>query len=217
MALSEDASAAFVAGSGVWEFAAGDSGWLQQGGSIGETHVATSVAVSGDGGTVAIGAPLENDRAGEVRLHTRRGDGWTEIARLHGDVAGGWLGSTLALTSDARTLVAGGLAGAVPFSRAGAGWDRGKTVADPGGEGSSSGTFPTGIAISADGNTLALGDTDGQHLSGVILTREEDQWVRVSMIQPRGDLDRVGDIALAASGETAVVDGTVLTTGEVGP
>ena len=133
-----------------------------------------SVAVSGDGLTIAVTAPSEdsgnNDpadnsatNAGAAYVFVRTGATWTQQAFLKqpAPLADVYFGSSLALSHDGSTLAVGGIgtnssAGVVEvFTRSGTTWTHQATVAatvhDP------SDIFGTSIGLSADGSSLAVG------------------------------------------------------------
>jgi hypothetical protein len=84
-------------------------------------HIGNAIAVSGDGRTVAVGAPHESSAArgingsqddnslynsGAVYVYVRRGDAWTQQAYIKASNAGGsdMFGLSLALSRDGNTL-----------------------------------------------------------------------------------------------------------------
>ena len=223
VALSADGATAFVAGSGVWAFSRDGEAWRQQGQGFatsdgGSAASLSQVAVSADGATVVAGAPLENDMAGTARVFGRDGDAWRQQSRLPGAEPSSRFGSTVAISGDGQTVVVGELSRARPFTRDGDGWAAGDPIERPHPDPASTGAFPTGIAISEDGGTVALGDSDGQHLSAWVLRDQGDGWRPIAdEVTPGGPLERVGDVAVSADSETVVVDGQAYETAEVAP
>jgi hypothetical protein len=86
-------------------------------------HIGNALAISGDGNTVAVGAPHESSAArgingdqndnsrynsGAVYVYVRRGESWTQQAYIKASNAGGsdLFGLSLALSGDGNTLVA---------------------------------------------------------------------------------------------------------------
>lgn len=129
-----------------------------------------SVAISGDGNTIAVGAsgedsnttgvnPVTNDlgtNTGAVYVFVRSGSAsWTQQAMLKAsDGTATSFGTALALSYDGNTLVSAstGLNKAYIFTRAGNTWTQQSTVAGFTGD-----SFGSALALSDDGNTLAVG------------------------------------------------------------
>ena len=91
------------------------SSWNQVGdailGSADSDHSGYSVALSGDGKTVAIGAKDyddgANDNAGEVRVYHNENGIWTLVTTHTGSAGSDEFGVSVALSDDGRTLAAG--------------------------------------------------------------------------------------------------------------
>jgi hypothetical protein len=171
-------------------------------GGVQQGHTGRGVALSGDGNTLAVGAPHEgsgakgvngNQRdnsvfeAGAVYVYARAGNGWTQQAYLKASnpQMSAAFGHYVALSDDGNTLAvsaywessnAKGIdgnqrdesipqAGAVyVFTRQGAAWSQQAYVkASNTGEAGTADTFGEGdqfgfsLALSGDGNTLAVG------------------------------------------------------------
>ncbi len=147
----------------------------------------SSVALSGDGSTLAVGAIGEDNSAAEsgaVYVYTRSGTTWTQQANVKASNAGALdlFGFSVALSSDGNTLAvgapgeaSGGIeadnsapsAGAVyVYLRSGTTWTQEAYV-----KASNPGTgdqFGFAVALSDNGNTLAVGATgEGSALTGV--------------------------------------------------
>ena len=87
----------------------------------------TSVAISGDGNTVAVGAPGANSNAGSVQIFVRgTGDTWSRQTRLTGSNtgSGAMFGSAVSLSTNGNRLVVGspGNNCAIIFTRTGTAW-----------------------------------------------------------------------------------------------
>lgn len=186
----------------VYVFVKNSSGW-QQHAYIKASTVAQydlfgmAVALSGDGNTLAIGAPTLNTASTEaVQVFARSGGTWRETALLTASNGGSGdrFGSALALSADGRTLAVGatgedssgagtaasGLdnderdSGAVYiFSRAPSGSSWSQTAFIKGSRSDRADLFGTSVALSADGSTLAVGsqrddsDVAGKHVSAL--------------------------------------------------
>lgn len=127
----------------------------------------TSVALSGDGNTLAVGAPGEDGSAsnsGAVYVFTRSGGSWSQQGspiKATGTALNDRFGSAVALSSDGNTLAVGAPgrnvdAGSVyVFVRSGTSWtEEGNLSATNAGANDG---FGTSVALSNDGNTLAVG------------------------------------------------------------
>ena len=145
------------------------STWSQVGGDIaGEAtgdFLGTAVSISGDGLTVASGAPFNSigssaTNAGHVRVYSTDGTTWTQVGGDIDGVAGDELGTSVSLNQAGTRLVAGGvgansdtgvarvldLSGST-WSQVGSDFD-GDVVADE---------LGTAVAISGDGTSIVLG------------------------------------------------------------
>ena len=168
----------------VYVFVKGPSGWKQQA-YIKAVTVAPydffgmTVALSGDGNMLAIGAPAKTLSAGEVHMFARAGAVWKQTAVLtpyNGDLAD-YFGSALALDEDGLTLAVGagedssgtgttasgldddeGGSGAVyMFSRASTGQSWSQTAFIKGSHSDAGDLFGVAVALDARGKTLAIG------------------------------------------------------------
>jgi len=98
----------------IYEYSAGS--WTQLGADIdGEAaydESGTSVSLSSDGTTVAIGAPFNEgngaDSTGHVRIYEYSAGSWTQLgADIDGEAAGDRSGSSVSLSSDGTTVAVG--------------------------------------------------------------------------------------------------------------
>ena len=199
----EDDDSALDAGA-VYVFVRGDAGWAQQAyvkasNSESSDQFGYSVALSGDGNTLAVGANLEASSAtgtngdqadnsvlgaGAVYVFDRRDGLWSQQAyvKASNTDAGDVFGYQVALSYDGDTLAvaaqgedsaaagvnaeemnndAGGAGAAYIFSRVGDDWSQQAYIKTSYPE--ENDLFGSSIAISGDGNTLAVGalDEDG--------------------------------------------------------
>ncbi len=174
-------------------------------------HTGTSIAVSGDANTMAVGAPFESGgaagvngnqsdnsvyAAGAVYVYIRQGNSWTQQAYVKASNPGqnDHFGSSVALSRDGNTMAvaahwessaATGIngdqkddslpqAGAVyVFTRTGATWTQQAYVkaSNTGNAAQGDGDqFGFSLALSGDGNTLAVGaiteDSGAQQING---------------------------------------------------
>ena len=199
----EDNDSALDAGA-VYVFVRGNAGWAQQAyvkasNSESSDQFGYSVALSGDGNTLAVGANLEASNAtgtngdqadnsvlgaGAVYVFNRRDGLWRQQAyvKASNTDAGDVFGYQVALSYDGETLAvaaqgedsaaagvnaeemnndAGGAGAAYIFSRVGEDWSQQAYIKTSYPE--ENDLFGSSIAISGDGNTLAVGalDEDG--------------------------------------------------------
>jgi hypothetical protein len=228
-----------------------------------------SIALAGDGNTLAVGAWAEDSNAtgicapadvdcdlaqanntaggsGAVYLFTRSDVTWSQQAYVKASNTGGgdWFGWSLALSVDGNTLAVGanregsnatGIDGAQDdnteafsgaaylFTRSGASWSQQAYV-----KASNTGAydnFGSSLALSSDGNTLAVGafGEDGSatgiggdqsnndtNLSGAVylFSRDVGSWSQQAYVKApnTGAADRFGDnVALAGDGRTLAV------------
>ena len=176
--ISSDGNTAIVGGDNdnnqlgaAWIYVRGSNGaWTQQGPKlVGSATTAifqegTSVAISGDGNTAALGAPIQ-DGVGAVWIFTRSGGVWTQQGpKLVGAGASGAAlqGRSEALSMDGNTLLVGGPAdnkgvgAAWIFTRANGGWtQKGNKLVGSGAVGGSD--QGESVALSADGTTALVG------------------------------------------------------------
>jgi hypothetical protein len=178
VALSADGNTAIVGGpadngniGAAWVFTRSGGAWTQQGSKLvgndyaGESTQGTSVALSADGNTAAVGAPGDNNFVGAVLVYTRSGGVWTQQGPklvgngYVGDVKQGY---SVALSADGNTVMVGGpgdstLAGAAwVFTRSGGVWSQqGSKLVGNGAV--SAADLGWSVALSGDGNTALVG------------------------------------------------------------
>jgi hypothetical protein len=180
VALSADGNTAIGGGPGdgsntgaAWIFARNNGVWTQQGSKLVSNSVypaqqGTSVALSADGNTAVVGAPIDGGAgAGAAWVYTRSGGVWTQQGiKLVGTGAVGATaaeqGGSVALSADGKTAIVGGrqdngYAGAAwGFFLSGGVWTQ-QSVKLVGGGGSANSEQGWSVALSADGSTAILG------------------------------------------------------------
>lgn len=143
-----------------------------------DNNFGTSVALSADGDTMAVGAPRESSNAGAVYVFVRAAGAWAQQAIIKGSntEVGDAFGMAVALSADGSKLAVGAPyedgrpaeinegqsdntqsnAGAVyVFRRSGGAWAQQAYIKAPNAE--SGDGFGGAVAFSGDGNTLAVG------------------------------------------------------------
>ena len=138
--------------------------WTQTGADINgeaeEDYSGWSVAMSADGNRIAIGAVINNNRTGHVRIYTWDGTTWTQTgADINGEAEEDYSGSSVALSADGSRIAIGapsnGDTGHVRiYTWDGTTWTQ--TGADINGEADGE-YLGSSVAMSADGSRIAIG------------------------------------------------------------
>jgi hypothetical protein len=199
-------------------------GKLVGSGAVGAAQQGTSVAVSADGNTLLVGGPHDNNSTGCAWVYTRSAGVWTQQARLIAADAIGPAsqGTSVALSADGNTAIVGGPAdngyvgAAWVFTRSGGVWRRQTKLVGTGAVGSA--RQGSAIALSADGNTAALGGPLDSALDGAVwvFARSGTAWTQqgpklVGSITPPftqpGKARQGYAVALSADGDTLIFGG----------
>ncbi len=211
----------------VWIFTRSGSTWSQQGRKLvagdetTEARVGVSVALSGEGNTVAIGGPVNEAHRGAAWVFTRSGSGWTQQGgRLTGGEGSGEsaFGQAVSLSGDGATMLVGGpgdetrIGAAWVFVRAGAGWAQqgAKIVA---GQESGEGRFGSSVALAADGHTALVGarSDEGGRGAAWAFARSGSAWTPQGSKLTAADESEVAEfgygVALSGDGGRAVIGG----------
>jgi hypothetical protein len=102
-----------------WVYARTGAAWTQQGGkligtgAVGYADQGHSVALSADGNTAIVGGPRDNSFTGAAWVYARAGTVWTQQGNKlvgTGAVGSAMQGSSVALSADGNTAIAGGRA-----------------------------------------------------------------------------------------------------------
>ena len=139
-------------------------------------HFGSSIAISGDGNTAAVGAYADNNFIGAVYFFARSGNTWANqggkfIATI-GVSFPQYFGSSVALSYDGNTaLVAaygdnGFIGAAYNYNRFGTIWLEQQKFAPQGAAGAS--RYGTSVAISADGDTAIVGAEADNSYAGAV-------------------------------------------------
>ncbi len=187
-----------------------------------------SVAISSDGNTLAVGAHLDDNsggtEAGSVYIFTRSGSTWAQQTRLQASDAAAtdYFGYSVAISSDGNTLAVGSYlddnsggtnAGSVyVFTRSGSTWAQQTRIQAS--DAAATDLFGYSVAISSDGNTLAVGsyfdDNSGGTNAGsvYVFTRSGSTWAQQTRIQASDAAasDNFGiSVAISSDGNTLAV------------
>src|SRR5664280_2454101 len=232
VAVSGDGNTAIVGGpydnfntGAAWVFTRSGGVWSQLGsklvgtGAVGAAEQGWSVAISADGATAIVGGAFDDSDAGVAWVYTRNGGVWSQQGGKlvgAGAVGGAAQGYSVAISADGDTAVIGGVA---DNSFAGAAWvftrDEGvwsqqgsKLVgADAAGDAAQGWS----VAISADGNTAAVGGPSDDFNAGAawVFTRSAGVWS-----QAGGKLAGMGAVGAANQGAVAIsADATTVIAG----
>ena len=203
------------------------STWTQLGGDIdGEMQgdrSGTSVALSSDGQTLAVGARFNDGTgaadAGHVRVYAWDGSTWTQLGDdIDGEAAGDESGRSVALSSDGQTLAVGAERNDGTDANAGHvrvyEWD-GSAWNQLGGDIDGEAAFDFSgfsVALSSDGQTLAVGAPYNDGNGDVAGHVRVYAWDGSAWSQLGGDIDgeAAGDqsgysVALSSDGQTLAV------------
>ena len=211
-------------------FTLAPAGWNQLGGYIDGERAGdgsgSSVALSSDGQTLAVGATGNGDNgrtAGHVRVYAWSGSAWSQLGGdIDGEAAGDLSGRSVALSSDGQTLAVGAYGNDGPsensldqrghvrvYAWSGSDWTQLGSDIDGERAGDGSGSS---VALSSDGQTLAVGATgngDNGRTAGHVRVYA---WNGSAWTQLGGDIDgeAAGDssgvsVALSSDGHTLAV------------
>ncbi len=176
-------------------------------GEIGDGEFGHSVALSSDGNTAVIGAPVDNSSEGAVWVFTRSSGAWTQQTELVGDCTSsctnegtgesgdGELGWSVALSGDGNTALFGA---PVDNADAGAAWvfinssgtwsqqgsklvgDCTTSCANEGTGEIGNGMFGASVALSANGGTALIGANEDNSFVGAawVFTSSSGAWTQ---------------------------------------
>jgi len=241
VALSADGSTAIVGGGersgGAWVLIRSGGVWSQQGGKlVGSGSVGdwsgggqgSSVAISADGSTVIVGAPLDDldgttgNAVGAAWVFTRSGGVWSQQGpKLVGTGVDrywrSYQGVSVALSADGNTAIVGGpldesgyYGAAWIFRRTNGVWaQQGKKLVGAGGTQLYQGQGQS-VALSADGTTAIVG---GPGDGAWVYVQDGGVWIQQGMplvgTGSAGNAYQGHSVSLSADGNTAIVGGAL--------
>lgn len=185
----------------------------------------TSVSLSSDGNTLAVGGVGDNDSYGATWIYTRTLGVWTEQQKLVGTGGMGppplqlYQGRSVSLSADGNTVAIGGngdsgyatSSGATwVFTRSGSIWtQQGSKIVGSGTPGDSSGQG-TSVSPTADGNMLAIGGPGDDSKAGAIwiFTRLDSVWTQQTKLTGSG-LIAVNSLGRSVAHGISSTDGQV--------
>jgi hypothetical protein len=227
-----------------WVFTRSASGWTQQGPKLAgpagaevaacaatedtgeeeelaaepdECRFGRSVALSSDGNTALVGAPLAQGHRGAAWVFTRSGSSWS-VAHVLSDPDPEYkshFGAGVALSADGQTAMIGAPAdhfyrgAAWVFADSPSGWLQQAGPLTGGGE-EGQGRFAQNVAISADGATAVIGaPSDASGGAAWVFAESGGTWGEASGkltgARAGAGADFGGAVALAADGATALI------------
>lgn len=235
-ALSADGNTALISGSfdnhgrgTAFVFTRTGSTWTEQArldpnlvGGFTSPGVATGLAMSADGNTVLVGAPLDNYYLGSVFVFTRSGSTWTQQSRLTTPADARFFGQSISLSPDGTTALIGEGVNDPPnngaawiFTRSGSDWSQvaeltpNDATGEPDVRGGHGAGFGGAVALSADGSTALVGgelDDNGAG-SAWVFTRSGSTWTqqgpKLKSTPPSGRFGQA--VALSGDGSTALI------------
>lgn len=132
----------------------------------------TSVAISNDGTTAAIGAP-DRSEGGRVYIYTRSGTTWSLQSSFSGSdtAASSKFGISVALTPDGNYCVVGSsrhnsVGAAYVFKRTGSAWSEETKVVSPNGDPGIAPEFGNSVDIDSTGNNIIVGAKGERYNNG---------------------------------------------------
>jgi gliding motility-associated-like protein len=206
-----------------WVFTRTGTTWTQQGAKlVGSGYLGSSasqgstVSLSADGNTAAIGGYADNDTKGAIWVFTRTGSVWTQQGnKLVGTGANNNQALVVALSADGNTLIESSpndaSGGAVwIFTRSGNVWtQQGNKLTGTGSDGNA--TQGSTVAINADGNTILIGaNSDNSNIGAAwVFTRTGTTWTQQgNKLVGSGNIggsSQGSSVALSADGNTAIL------------
>ena len=233
VAISANGNTAVVGGpadnsnvGAVWVFTRNGTTWTQQGskllgsGAVGAAQQGISVAISGDGNSIASGGFADDNYAGAAWVFARYGNAWAQVGdKITGNDYTGAArqGSSLSLSSDGSRLLMGGYQ---DNNRQGAVWTFGTdgciwTQLGPklvGTGGTSQAWQGYSVSLSADGNTAVVGGNSDNNLAGAawVYTYAGSAWTQVARLvgtQAAGAAKQGNAVSLSADGSVIAVGG----------
>jgi hypothetical protein len=190
------------------------SSWTQRGADIVGTIYAEGAAfvcLSGDGATLAVGAPFGSEERGKARVYRWSGTQWTPLGtQLSGEADGDRFGSSVSLNDNGTILAVGaqnsdgnglnGCGSTSVYSWDGSSWSPrgaviyGKTALEQ------SGNF---VRLSSGGNVLAIGGGLGSTPKARVYSWGGSSWIQRGSDKTTNSISSV--VGLSGDGEVFIV------------
>ena len=205
----------------------GSSSWSQQAKLVSSDGTALSqfgysVAISNDGNTVAVGAPVQgnyNSSEGAAYIFTRSGTTWSQQAKLQpSNIANtDFFGEAISLSHSGNDLIVSNgpyvrAQSAYIFTRSGTTWSQQAEL--QAGDVTGQSEFGQSVSISAYGNTAIVGSAGPENAAtsgfAYIFTRSGTTWSQQAKLEASDatledgfgrsvDIDQFGDIAIVGA------------------
>lgn len=208
------------------------SAWVQRGtdfnANVASGNLGTSLALSSDGSTLAMGGP--GDQSGFVQVYKWTGSSWNALGlKITGEMGGDESGTAISLSSNGNVLAIGSPenSGTGPasghvrvFDWSGSAWVQKGADIDGEDDYDESGSA---VSLNSDGNTVAIGAPNNKASTAIAGHVRVYMWNGSAWTQKGGDMDgNNGDyagtaVSLSANGNTVAVGrpGNGTTAGEV--
>jgi hypothetical protein len=185
-----------------------------------------AVVVSADGSTLAVGSLRSKEDQGSVTVFGRSGGKWVqqEVLSDANGAAKDWFGYSMAISKDGNTLAIGAVYADVSgnadqgnvhvYARSGSAWTLQKTLV--GKAGAAGDIFGVSVALSADGNTVAIGaagaDVENVRDQGAtsVFVRNGAEWSLQQVLTVAGGVAKANygsSLSLSSDGDTLAVGG----------
>jgi len=208
-------------------FTGSGSSWAQLGlaasGGAANDRFGYSVAVSGDGNTLVVGADGGGSTQGAAYVFTKSGGAWTQAPKLTASdgVESDYFGCSVALSSDGSTLLVGATDGggghyfygaAYVFTKSGSTWSQVQRLTIT--SGVNGDFFGWSVAVSGDGGTLIIGagnkkiGSNSSQGAAYVFTKSGSTWSETQEITASDGAksDNFGSsVAISSDGNTFVV------------
>ena len=162
--------------------------WTQQGNPLqiftpdgSFENFGNSVALSADGNIAVIGAPNDDQQKGAAWIFIRTNGVWAlaqpKLVGTGGHISNSNQGRSVAISADGNTIISGGVNAdsknaAWIFTKTGTQWQQSAIVVAP--EGGAYGRSGQPVALSSDGNTIAIGGIPGVY----VFFKDNGNWVQ---------------------------------------
>jgi hypothetical protein len=185
-----------------------------------------AVVVSADGSTLAVGSLKSNSDQGSVTVFGRSGGKWVqqEVLSDANGAAKDWFGYSMAISKDGNTLAIGAVYADVSgkadqgnvlvFGRTDGAWKLQKTLL--GEAGAAGDVFGVSVALSADGNTVAVGAAGvdvgnvSDQGSTTVFVRNGAEWSLQQVLTVAGGDAKANfgsSVSLSSDGNTVAIGG----------
>ena len=178
-----------------------------------------SLAVSGDGNTIVLGAPLQMQVKGVVYVYSKNVNGWSLPAPLTASDAmkDDLLGYSVSINGDGNTIIAGApvnrdfgthrTGAAYVFVKSGTVWSQAAKLTAPNAKVDNA--FGQSVGVSSDGNVLAVGAPLDRSFSGTtyVYTASGNDWTKSAELTNPGSYFTGTALAVSSNGDSIAVFG----------